>query len=103
MAISNEARPLASGPGTTKKKEKAESPEVSHPFLGHTPISCGARVVAQLAKGIAAKPEDLSFISRTHMVDREANPRKLCSNGHMTTCLHTCAHTHTPYIYIHIK
>lgn len=56
-------------------------------------VTVWAFQIAQQAKGLATKPEDVIRVSKTHMVKGENRPdcRKLSSD------LHTCtyAHTHT--------
>lgn len=57
--------------------------------------------MAQWGKVLAAKPDNLSSIPRTHIVERERllllvvlwPPHMHC--GHTPACVHTCAHTHS--------
>jgi hypothetical protein len=46
---------------------------------------------AQREEGLAAKPENLSPIPGTHMVERES---KLSSDFHTCAHIYTCAHMH---------
>lgn len=51
----------------------------------------GAKEKAEQVKAFAAKPEDLSSISETHMVEGEPIPAKLSSASHQ----HHAAHMYT--------
>lgn len=50
---------------------------------------CEPGELAQWVKVPAARPDDLSSVPRTHMVDGEKVP----SDHHMSTMVHICAHT----------
>lgn len=54
----------------------------------------GASVMVQQGKALITKPDNLSFLPRTHPHGgrRESTPEKLvfCSHGHCGRCLHTC-------------
>lgn len=63
--------------------------------------------MAQLAKETA---DNLSLISRTHMVEGEISSCKLSSDFHILihTCIHTCMHIYTcmrtyTYTYVNVK
>lgn len=59
--------------------------------------------MAQLAKETA---DNLSLISRTHMVEGEISSCKLSSDFHILihTCIHTSMHTHTyMHAYMNVK
>lgn len=65
-------------------------------------LECGASMTAQWEKAFAANPDDLSLVSRTHMVESVLTVTlQLPSDLHMSTCMpwhihtHTCMHTHT--------
>lgn len=51
--------------------------------------SLGPGEMAQMLKGLSAKPDDLSLIPKIHMVKGGANPHKLSSD------LHSCPMAHT--------
>ena len=62
--------------------------------------------MAKSVKVLVTKPDDLSSILRTHMVERELTPDKLfCDflNTHIHTHTHTHTHTHVTKFLKRIK
>ena len=60
---------------------------------------------AQWVKGLAAKPDALSSVPGTHMVERQNRPQKIVS-WYLYVCVHasTCEHTYKytlNHIYVH--
>lgn len=50
--------------------------------------------MVQCIKVFAARPDDLSLITKTHMVKRENKPHQLFSELHMFVHMRPRAHTH---------